>query len=81
LELANGKIIKAVAESLGVAMEKVIVIINKYGNTLSSSIPIALCEAVNSGKIRRNHMIATASFGAGIAFGAAVLPMVGLPKS
>ncbi len=77
---ANRKIIEAVAENLGVPLEKVVITINKYGNTSSSSIPIALYEAIKDGRIKRNMMIAMCSFGAGLTYVAAVLPMVGLPR-
>lgn len=77
---ANLKIMKAVAENLGILMEKVIVTVDKYGNTSAASIPMALYEGVKSGKIRRNQIVGTCAFGAGLAFGAAVLPMVGLPR-
>jgi len=77
---ANRQIIEGVAEELGVSMEKVIVTIGEYGNTSSASIPMALYNAVKEGKIYRNQNVAMAAFGAGFSFGAAVIPMVGLPE-
>jgi len=77
---ANRKIIEATAEALGVPMEKVIVTIDRYGNTSAASIPTAMYEGVRSGKIERNMIVATAAFGAGLSYGSAIFPMVGLPE-
>lgn len=77
---ANLQIIRATAEALNVPMEKVMVTIDHYGNTSAASIPTALAEAVAQGKISRNQILATAAFGAGLVFNAAVFVMVGLPK-
>lgn len=77
---ANRKIIEATAEALGVPMEKVIVTIDRYGNTSAASIPTAIYEGVRSGEIERNMIVATAAFGAGLSYGAAIFPMVGLPE-
>ncbi|MBI2049385.1 ketoacyl-ACP synthase III [Candidatus Roizmanbacteria bacterium] len=77
---ANLSIIQATAEELKVPMEKVMVTIDKYGNTSSASIPTALKEAWDTQRIERNDIMAMATFGAGLEYIAAVLPMVGLPK-
>ncbi len=63
---ANLRIIEAAAGRLDLPMEKVIVNIERYGNTSSASIPIALNEAVADGRIRRDDIIILTGFGAGL---------------
>ena len=72
LHQANQRIMDAVAERLNIAPEKVISNVAKYGNTSAASIPIALNEAVRSGKVRVGDTIATSGFGAGLSWGAAI---------
>jgi 3-oxoacyl-[acyl-carrier-protein] synthase-3 len=69
---ANIRIMGSVAERLGIPLEKVIITVHKYGNTSAASIPVALDEAIRSGKIRRGDLILTTSFGAGLTWGAAL---------
>jgi 3-oxoacyl-[acyl-carrier-protein] synthase III len=73
LHQANQRIMDAVAERLHISPEKVISNVAKYGNTSAASIPIALNEAVRSGKIQSGDTIATSGFGAGLSWGAAIL--------
>lgn len=77
---ANLQIIKCTAEELNFPMEKVMVTIGHYGNTSAASIPTAMREAWEEGKLKRNHIVLVATFGAGLTFAAAIIPMVGLPK-
>lgn len=70
---ANLRIIRAFAERYGVPMEKIIVNIERYGNTSTASIPIALSEAVADGRIRPGHIVVLNAFGAGVTYGAVVL--------
>jgi 3-oxoacyl-[acyl-carrier-protein] synthase-3 len=70
---ANQRIADAVAERLGLPPEKVFQNIQRYGNTTAASIPIALAEAVQQGRIRRGDLVVLAAFGAGFAWGAAVV--------
>jgi 3-oxoacyl-[acyl-carrier-protein] synthase-3 len=77
---ANLSIIQSTAEGLNFPMEKVMVAIKSYGNTSAASIPTALREAWDRDRIKRNDMMLVASFGAGLEYIAAILPMVGLPK-
>uniref|UniRef100_UPI00286CA7BE beta-ketoacyl-ACP synthase 3 n=1 Tax=Chamaesiphon sp. VAR_48_metabat_135_sub TaxID=2964699 RepID=UPI00286CA7BE len=72
LHQANQRIMDAVAERLHIPAEKVISNVAKYGNTSAASIPIALNEAVRSGKIKSGDTIATSGFGAGLSWGAAI---------
>ncbi|HOY85781.1 MAG TPA: beta-ketoacyl-ACP synthase 3, partial [Candidatus Syntrophosphaera sp.] len=66
---ANLRIIEGLADKLHVPMNKVIVNIEKYGNTSSATIPLALDEAIRSKKIRRGDIILLTSFGAGLTWG------------
>ncbi len=71
---ANLRITEAVAKRLDLEVHKVVYSnIHKYGNTTSASIPIALYEAMQEGKISRGDIIVVASFGAGFTWGASVM--------
>ena len=70
---ANRRIIVALAERLGVPMEKVIVNVDKYGNTSAASVPVALDEARRGGRIKAGDIGLLNAFGAGFAWGAAVV--------
>lgn len=63
---ANIRIIETAMKSLKMPMEKVVVNIDQHGNTSSASIPIALDEAVRSGKIQRGDKICLVGFGSGL---------------
>jgi 3-oxoacyl-[acyl-carrier-protein] synthase-3 len=70
---ANLRIIQAVAEKLKLPMEKFFTNLQKYGNTSSASIPIALDEAYRSGLLTYGDHILLVSFGAGLTWGASIL--------
>ncbi|MCX7918712.1 MAG: ketoacyl-ACP synthase III [bacterium] len=70
---ANIRIIQSSAERFNIPMEKVYVNIDKYGNTSAASIPIALDEAVQSGRIKENDIIVLVAFGAGLTWGSCVI--------
>lgn len=70
---ANLRIIMAMAENLGIPMERVYTNLDRYGNTSSASIPIALDEANREGFIKDGDLVLMASFGAGLTWGAAVV--------
>jgi 3-oxoacyl-[acyl-carrier-protein] synthase-3 len=70
---ANRRIIVALAERLGVPMERVMVNLEKYGNTSAASVPVALDEAKRQGRIRAGDIVLLNAFGAGFAWGAAVI--------
>jgi 3-oxoacyl-[acyl-carrier-protein] synthase III len=72
LHQANQRIMDAVAERLKLPTSKVISNLSEYGNTSAASIPIALDEAVRTGKIRAGETIVTSGFGAGLSWGAAI---------
>ena len=70
---ANYRIMEAVRKRLDIPPEKVFMNVDRYGNTSAASVPIALEEAVRSGKIRRGDIILFSAFGAGFTWGAAVV--------
>jgi 3-oxoacyl-[acyl-carrier-protein] synthase III len=70
---ANLRIIRAGARALEVDESRIFVNLEKYGNTSSASIPLALCEAVESGRIRPGDHIVLIGFGAGLAWAAATV--------
>ena len=70
---ANLRIIDALGQKLKIDPKKVIVNIEKYGNTSSATIPIALDEAIRNNKIRRGDLVLMASFGAGLTFGSLLI--------
>jgi|CXWL01.1.fsa_nt_gi 3-oxoacyl-[acyl-carrier-protein] synthase-3 len=72
---ANLRIIDFAASRLGVAKEKVLINIDRVGNTSSASIPILLDENVRSGKIKAGDTVAMCALGAGISWGGAIVRM------
>ena len=70
---ANQRISDAVAERLGLPPEKVFQNIQRYGNTTAASIPIALCEARDQGRVKPGDLVVLAAFGAGFAWGAVAI--------
>jgi len=70
---ANMRIIQSAAKRLKVPMEKVIVSVDKYGNTSAASIPMALTEAVQMGRINKGDTIVMVGFGAGLTWASCVL--------
>lgn len=70
---ANLRISQAVAKRMGIGMDKVFSNIHKYGNTTAASIPLALCEAVDEGKISEGDNIIFAAFGAGFTWASAAV--------
>jgi 3-oxoacyl-[acyl-carrier-protein] synthase-3 len=70
---ANRRIIEALAERLGVPLEKVVINLDKYGNTSAASVPVALDEARRNGRIQPGDVVLLNAFGAGFAWGAAVV--------
>jgi 3-oxoacyl-[acyl-carrier-protein] synthase-3 len=67
---ANINIISTSMERLGLPMTKAFTNLHKYGNMAGASIPVALCEAVKEGRIRKGDLVVTAGFGGGLAWGA-----------
>ncbi|HYE98704.1 MAG TPA: beta-ketoacyl-ACP synthase III [Planctomycetota bacterium] len=69
----NARMIEAVAERLSLPMERVVMNIERFGNTSAASIPIALDEAVRSGRNKKGDLILGAGMGAGITWGTFIL--------
>ncbi|MEW6676025.1 MAG: beta-ketoacyl-ACP synthase III [Nitrospirota bacterium] len=70
---ANLRIIQATADRLGIPMDKVIVNLDRYGNTSAASIPIALDEAVRTGRISDGDYILLEAFGGGLTWASALI--------
>ena len=66
---ANIRIIEGVGHKLGIAPEKVIVTVDHHGNTSAASIPLALSESMESGKIKKGDLVAISAMGAGFTWG------------
>jgi 3-oxoacyl-[acyl-carrier-protein] synthase-3 len=72
---ANMRIISAVGKRLGVPEEKVFVNLERYGNTSAASVPIALAEARDQGRLAKGDLLLIATFGAGLTWGSALVRM------
>jgi 3-oxoacyl-[acyl-carrier-protein] synthase-3 len=70
---ANMRIIAAVGKSLGVAEEKVFVNVDRYGNTSAATIPIALTEAEEEGRLNKGDLVCLVAFGGGFTWGASLI--------
>jgi 3-oxoacyl-[acyl-carrier-protein] synthase-3 len=70
---ANLRIIDAAAKRLGLDPKKVLINIDRYGNTTAATIPLALSEAYHQGKVNKNDLIVMATFGAGFTWGSALI--------
>jgi 3-hydroxy-3-methylglutaryl CoA synthase len=70
---ANIRIIESVAKGLGLPMDRMFVNLDRYGNTSAASVPIALAEAVDTGRVAVGDRIVFVAFGAGFTSGAVAL--------
>lgn len=70
---ANSRIIDSAAEKLGLPPDKVFKNVHKYGNTSGGSIPLALFEAVEEGRLKEGMIVLTVGFGAGLVWGANII--------
>ncbi|HEX5385425.1 MAG TPA: beta-ketoacyl-ACP synthase III [Gemmatimonadales bacterium] len=70
---ANIRIIEATARHAGVPMDKVMVNLDRYGNTSAASIPLALDQALKEGRVSRGSLLLFVAFGAGFTWGSAVV--------
>jgi len=70
---ANIRIMKKVAERLEISPDRVYVNIERYGNTSSASIPVALDEANRAGRLKRGDLVLLDGFGGGFSWGAVIL--------
>ena len=77
---ANIRIIEAVAKGLSLPMDRMFVNLDKYGNTSAASVPIALAEAVNQGRVKVGDRIVIVAFGAGFTSGAVAIEWTADPE-
>lgn len=70
---ANLRIIEATAKRLDMPMDRVIVTVDRHGNTSSGSVPLALDEAVQAGKVQRGQLVLLEAFGGGFTWGSVLL--------
>jgi 3-oxoacyl-[acyl-carrier-protein] synthase III len=70
---ANVRIIEATAKHAGLPMDKVMVNVDRYGNTSSASIPLALDQAITEGRVKSGSVILLVAFGAGFTWGSSVI--------
>jgi 3-oxoacyl-[acyl-carrier-protein] synthase III len=74
---ANYRIIKAVGDALNLREDQVVLTVHKYGNTSGSSIPIAINDLYESGKLQQGDMMLLDAFGGGLTWGSALVPFAG----
>jgi len=70
---ANIRMISAMANHLGLSMDRVVITLDKHGNTSAASVPLALDHAIRDGRIQRGHRLLLESFGGGFAWGSALV--------
>ncbi|PHY10740.1 MAG: 3-oxoacyl-ACP synthase [Acidobacterium sp.] len=70
---ANKRIIMSAAERIGMPEEKVVINIDRFGNTTAATIPLALNDAVESGRLKKGHLIMLTSVGAGFTVGSVLV--------
>jgi 3-oxoacyl-[acyl-carrier-protein] synthase-3 len=70
---ANRRIIESALDRLGLELDKTLINIDKYGNTTAATIPLALNDAVCSGRLKKGNLVLLASVGAGFTVGAVLL--------
>ena len=69
---ANGRIITATADRLGLPKEKVLINIDRYGNTTAATLPLATRDAIQQGRLRKGDLVLFAAVGAGYTVGASL---------
>ncbi len=70
---ANIRILRAVGQRVGMPLDRIVINVDRYGNTSAASIPLALDEAVKNGTIREGHVVVMAAFGAGLTWASGVM--------
>jgi 3-oxoacyl-[acyl-carrier-protein] synthase-3 len=76
---ANRRIIESAAKNLGLAEDRFMLNLDRYGNTSAASIPMAVCEAVAQGRLRPDDHLVLVGFGAGLTWGSAVIKWEATP--
>lgn len=77
---ANYRIIKAVGDALNLADEQVVLTVEKYGNTSGASIPMAINDIYESGRLQNGELMLLDAFGGGLTWGSALVPFAGKGK-
>jgi len=72
---ANKRIIDSVGKKLGLAPERVVLTVEKHANTSAASVPLALAEACQDGRIRRGDLVLMEALGGGLTWGSALVRM------
>jgi 3-oxoacyl-[acyl-carrier-protein] synthase-3 len=72
---ANKRILEGTVRKVGVSPERVVVTVERHGNTSAASVPLALAEAVGDGRIKPGHLVLLEALGGGLAWGAALVRM------
>jgi len=70
---ANVRIINLAAQGLGIAADRTMVNVDRYGNTSAASVPLALAEAIDAGRVHDGGIVLLSGFGAGMAWASAVM--------
>ncbi len=70
---ANLRIIEAIAKRLDFPMEKILINIDRFGNTSSATVPTALDQGIREGRIKKGQLILLDVFGAGLTYGSLLL--------
>jgi 3-oxoacyl-[acyl-carrier-protein] synthase-3 len=73
LHQANRRILDAAADTLGIAPEKLVINLDRFGNTSAASIPLALDEVLAAGRLHRGDYVLISGFGAGLSWGTALI--------
>lgn len=74
---ANYRIIKAVGDALNLSEEQVVLTVEKYGNTSGASIPMAINDIYESGRLQKGELMLLDAFGGGLTWGSALVPFAG----
>lgn len=77
---ANSRIIDAVLPRIGLTAERTMQTVDRHGNTSAASVPVALSEAANSGRLRDGSLVLTSGFGAGLTIGTGVVRWCRSPR-
>ncbi|MEE1224268.1 MAG: beta-ketoacyl-ACP synthase III [Clostridia bacterium] len=72
---ANYRIVDSAIKRMGITEDKIFLTLNKYGNTSASCIPVALCEAVECGRVKKGDNVVLVGFGGGLTYGATVIKL------
>ena len=72
---ANYRIVDSAIKRMGISEDKIYLTLNKYGNTSASCIPVALCEAVCEGRVKKGDNVVLVGFGGGLTYAATVLTL------